>query len=85
MLLGNDLGYSYCSYRCVELPSWLNEPNHVELSLLQSCRETKFRSRNLSALMYKDLSLAALRLNMFCKVEEKGERLQLGAAYAKGR
>lgn len=33
--------------------------------------------------MYKDLSLAALRLNIFCKVEEKDECLQLGAPYAK--
>lgn len=32
--------------------------------------------------MYKDLSLAASRWNIFFKVEEEDERLQLGAAYA---
>lgn len=38
----------------------------------------------LNAFMHKDSSLAALRLNTFCKVEEKDECLQLGTAYTKG-
>lgn len=33
--------------------------------------------------MYKNSSLAALRLNIFYKVEEKDESLQLGTAYTK--
>ena len=38
----------------------------------------------LNALMHRDLSLAALRLNIFCKVEEKDKCLQLDTAYTKG-
>lgn len=38
----------------------------------------------LNAFMYKNSSLAALKLNIFYKVEEKDECLQLGTAYRNG-
>lgn len=50
------------SYRCVELLSWLNEPRYVELSLLQSGRETKDGSHNFKHFNVQELKFGCLEI-----------------------